>query len=32
MKISKETWTKVLKVLGTLIAAIAGALGVNAMN
>ena len=32
MKISKETWGKILKVRGTVIAAIAGALGLNAMN
>lgn len=32
MKISKETWKTILKVVGTIIATIAGALGVNAMT
>lgn len=32
MKISKETWKLILKVVGAAIAAIAGALGVHAMT
>ncbi|MDE6348640.1 MAG: smalltalk protein [Bacteroides sp.] len=32
MKISKETWKAILKVVGAAIAAIASALGVQAMN
>lgn len=32
MKISKETWKTILKVIGAAIAAIASALGVGAMN
>lgn len=31
MKISKETWKNVLKVIGALVAALAGVLGVQAM-
>lgn len=32
MKVSKETWKTILKIIGTVVAAIASALGVNAMN
>lgn len=32
MKISKETWKTILKVVGAIIAAIAGTLGVQAMT
>ncbi len=32
MKISKETWKTILKVIGAAIAAIASTLGVNAIN
>ncbi|MDE5701985.1 smalltalk protein [uncultured Bacteroides sp.] len=32
MKISKENWKTILKVIGTVIAAIASALGVQAMT
>lgn len=32
MKVSKETWKTILKVVGTIIATIAGALGVKGMT
>lgn len=32
MKITKETWKTILKVIGAIIATVAGALGVSAMT
>lgn len=32
MKVSKETWKTILKIIGTVVAAIASTLGIQAMN